>query len=109
MPAVLLGLPWLASVIGSVFSGVVAFLATYVTKRIAIVVAALAILVTLTVGFIAALEALASGLTLAVPQAALVGLVVPPEFSTLLAAYITGRLLWWAYWWNVKIVQLKLF
>lgn len=106
---VLLGLPWLASAIAAIFGAVVSWLATYITKRLAILVAALLLLATLTVAFIAAMEGLIAGLSLTVPYASVVALFLPDEFTTLLGLYISARLLWWAYWWNVKIVQLKLF
>jgi hypothetical protein len=106
---VLLGLPWLAAVLGSLFTGVVAWLAQYVTKRIAIVVVAIAALVTLTGTFVALAEGVIGALSYSFPIAANFGFILPPDLTTLVSSYAAIRLAYWVYSWNVKIVQLRLF
>lgn len=107
--AVLLGLPWLAAAIGSLFTAVVAWLATYVTKRVAIAIAVIGALISLTAAFVLAIEGIANAFTYTFPIAANVGFLVPPDLPALIAAYTSIRLLYWAYKWNIKIVQLRLF
>ncbi len=112
MPFPLLaGIPWLASLIGGLFSGLVAFFAQYLTKRLAVVLVAISVLTTLTAAFSAALSALMTGLLIAMPPqlSQVLGWVVPSNFTACSGAIITGHLLRWVYEWNVKIVQLKLF
>jgi hypothetical protein len=106
---VLLGLPWLAAVLGSLFTGVVAWLAQYVTKRIAILVAAIAALTTLTVAFVAIVQGAIDVLSFSFPIAANFGFILPPDLSALVGSYAAIRLAHWVYSWNIKIVQLRLF
>jgi len=107
--AVLLGLPWLAAVLGSLFTGLVSFLATYVTKRVALVLAAVAALTSLTVAFIALIEGAAAAFTYTMPSAVAIGMLVPADAPALLAAYAAAKVAFWVYAWNVKIVQMRLF
>lgn len=106
---VLLGLPWLAAVLGSLFTGIVSFLATYVTKRIAIILAAIVALTALTATFIALIEAAVAAFSYSMPSAVAIGMLVPADAPLLLAAYVAARLAFWVYSWNVKIVQLRMF
>jgi len=109
LPGVLLGLPWLASVLGSLFTAVVGWLAIYMTKRIAILAAVLIALTTLTVAFIAIIESAVSGFTYAFPFAVNFGFLIPADLQPLAVAYFTARLAHWVYSWNARIVQLRLF
>lgn len=108
---VLAGLPWLASVLGSLFSGVVVWAAQFLTKRLAIVAAAVAVVIALTVTFFTALQALVTGLGLVLPAEVLQGaaLLLPSNTDTCLTAMMTARTARYAYDWNIKIIQLKLF
>lgn len=107
--AVILGLPWLAAVLGSLFMTVVTFLATYVTKRIAIIVAAMLALSILTAAFIGLIEGLTSAFSYQFPGIGGLGMVIPADFPALLSAYIAARIAFWVYSWNIKIIQMKLF
>jgi len=109
LPGVILGLPWLASVIGSLFTAFIGWLAIYMTKRVAIMLAVIAAFVSLTVALIAVIEGLVAGFTYAFPVAANFGFLIPADLSALLAAYFTARLAHWVYGWNVRIVQTRLF
>lgn len=108
--AVLLGIPWLATVLGTLFGGLVQWFATYVTRKFALVAAALVAIGSLTAAFVAGLEALIAGVGVTFPA---VGtgwsLFVPDNFSVVFATCLTARTLWWVYQWNTKIVQLRLF
>jgi divalent metal cation (Fe/Co/Zn/Cd) transporter len=107
--AVLLGLPWLAAALGSLFTATVGWLAVYVTKKVAIAIAVVAALGVLTGAFVLAIEGAASAFSYTFPIAANVGFLVPPDLPTLIAAYTAIRIVYWVYKWNIKIVQLRLF
>ena len=108
---VIAGIPWLAGVIGGIFSALVTFLTSIVTKRIAIITVGLGVLTALTTAFGLALHGLTSGLSSALPYqfSVAVSWVIPNNFVACASACISARVLRWVYEWNVKIVQLKLF
>lgn len=108
MPA-LIGIPWLATIFASLFTGLVAWLAQFVTKRIAIAVAAIAAVTALTAAFVLLAEAALASLTFTFPIAANFGFMLPPDLTVLISSYAAIRLAFWVYKWNVKIVQLRLF
>lgn len=107
---VLVGLPWLAGLVGGFFSTLFSFFATYVTKRVAIVAAAVVIITTLTVGLFTALELLIDGLAVVLPGefTGMAGHFVPPIAPACVTAHVTAKLLRFAYDWNVRVVQYKL-
>lgn len=107
---VLVGLPWLASLLGGFFASLFSFFATYVTKRVAIVAAAVIIIGTLTVGLFTALELLVDALTFVLPAefTGMAGHFVPPIAPACVTAHTTARLLRFAYDWNVRVIQYKL-
>lgn len=108
---VLLGIPWLAGVIGSGFMGLFAWFMTYMTKRLAFVAAAIVVLVALTTGLFVALESLTAGLVYILPNALSqgVGLFAPSNISVCVSIVISAHMLRYAYDWNVRILQMKLF
>ena len=107
VPAIL-GLPWLATAIGSLFSGLFVFFAQYLTKRVAVIAAVIALVLASTLGMIALIESLLTGITYIAPDFQYVGLILPSNFSSCLGACITARLAYWAYSWNTRIIQYKL-
>ena len=109
MAGFLLGIPWLATAIGSFFSSTIGFLAAFVTRRLAVISAVVAVILSLTVGFIAAIEGLLSTITYVSPDLSGVFAIVPGNFSTCVSVIVTARLLKWAYGWNVALAQMKLF
>jgi hypothetical protein len=109
MAIFLLGIPWLATAIGAFFTSTLAFLASYVTRRLAIAAAVLTVLVALTVAFIAAIEGLISGISYVAPDLSGAFSILPGNFSACLSVIITARVLKWAYGWNVALAQMKLF
>jgi len=104
-------MPLLAAFIGSLFTSTVAFLALFITKRIAIVAAVLLFTISMTATFMTAVNAAASALVTAMPSeiAIAASWVVPSNASACLAAWVTANLLTWAWSWNTRILQLKLF
>lgn len=108
---VLLGLPWLAGVLGGLFASVFSYFAQYLTKRIALVVTVIAVLVTLTASMFTALQAIITGLSYAVPASISEGmaLLIPDNALPCLTAVISAHVIRYVYDWNVRILQYKLF
>jgi len=104
----LLGLGALGQALIGAFIGVVSWLGTYVTKRVALTLAVIVLLISTTTGFILAVEALIDGIQLTIPYGQFVGHFVPAEFSTLLGIYVSARLLWWGYQMNWLIIRMRL-
>lgn len=107
---VLAGIPWLAGLLGGLFSSLFTFFATYFTKRLAIVAAAVVIITTLTVGLFTALQALVTGIALTLPSefVAMSGHFVPPHAMEYVSAVVSAQLLRYAYDWNVRVAQYKM-
>lgn len=108
---VIAGLPWLAGVLGGVFSSIFTWFAQFLTKRLAIVAAAVAVLISITSIFMALVYALAQGLSVALPAdiATAAYLVIPSNTPSCISAYLTAVVAKWAYSWNVRVIQYKLF
>lgn len=108
---VLAGIPWLAGTIGGLFTAVFAWFANFLTKRFAVVAAVVAVIVGITTAFLVAINALAAGISVVVPTevAIAAGLVIPSNASACMSAYFSALVLRWAYNWNVKVIQYKLF
>lgn len=105
----LVGIPWLATAIGTFFSGTIAFLAQFFTRRIAVIAAVIAVITSLTLGFVAAIEGLLATITYAAPDLTGVFAILPGNFSTCISVIVTAKMLKWAYGWNVALAQMKLF
>ena len=107
MPLIL----WLGSLLGSLFTGLVGAFAAYMTKRLAIVLAVVAAIAALTTGFFLALYGIASGLATVAPSFVVLAwsLFVPSNLPVLISAALTVRVMRWAYDWNVKVIQYRLF
>lgn len=111
MPLVLAGLPWLAGALGGLFSALFNFFATYITKRFAIVAAALLVIAALTAGLFAALQALVAGLSLLVPESVVTmgAFILPSNVDECASIAVAAKMARYAYDWNIKIIQYKLF
>lgn len=108
---VIAGIPFLASAIGGFFVAVVAYFAKFISKRVAVVLVALGLIATATLTFIGLIEGLMSGISVISPPwlTMAAGLVVPDNLSACVSILVSGRIARWAYEWNVKIIQMKLF
>jgi len=104
------GLPWLAGIIVSALSALIAFFAQYMTKRVAIVAAALIIFTSVTAGFMAAAYALLSAISVTMPSDLEPGLalIVPSNAGACLGAVASAHVLRWVYAWQVKVIQYRL-
>ncbi len=108
---VLAGIPWLAGLIGGLFTALFSYFAKYLSKRFAVTVTVVSILVTVSAAFFVAINALIGGIVVAAPPevAAVAGMILPSNTEACLTAIATAQLLKWAYVWNVKVIQYKLF
>lgn len=106
---VLIGLPWLATLLGGLFTALLNFFTRFLSRRLAVVLIILAALATLTAAFFAAIGGLISGLSMAMPSFVALGLghVWPANGQACIAAIASGHVLRFAYEWNVKAARMK--
>lgn len=104
-------MPILAAWLGSLFTSLVSFFAVVITKRVAIIAAVLTAVISVTAAFVAAMQGLFTAISYAAPAEINLawGWLVPDNLDNCIAAVIAGHLLRWAYDWNVKVLQMKLF
>lgn len=107
IPAVV-GIPWLAGIIGSLFGGVLSFFAQYFTKRIAVIAAVIVLVTGATITVIGVFEGLLSSLAYVEPDFTYVGLFLPSNTVPCVAVMVTARITYWVYSWNVRVIQYKL-
>jgi len=106
--AVLLGLPWLASVLLGGLGGVASFLATYIGKRIAIIIVVIAACLVLVGIFITAISAVLDSFLSHGIGGTGFHLFIPNGLHTILSLWLTAKIAFWLYSWNVKIATLKI-
>lgn len=108
---VLAGLPWLAGIIGAMFTAIFSWFLQYVTRRFAIVLAVVSVIALVTVAFFSAINALILALEVTLPTQlfAAFSLVLPSNTTICLTAVVSAHLLRWVYSWQVRILQYKLF
>lgn len=103
-------MPLLGALLVSLFSGIAAFFAQWLTKKIAFVAAALTAFAALLFSFLAIISALWASLSAAFPANSYVlmgfWMVVPANFAPCLAALITAKLARAAYDYNVGALKL---
>jgi len=108
MPApAILGIGWLATVLGGLVFAVVNFFARFVTQKVAVALAAIAAVGLLTAAFVATIDGLMGGLITAFPLSANVGLVLPQNFESSLGIYFAGRVAYWVFSVNWYIISVK--
>lgn len=107
MPLIL----WLASLLGSLFGALIEFFAKYLTKKLAVVAAVVAAIAALTSGFFIAIYTLVSSIAYVLPPEVSMGLslVIPSNAYGCSAAILSAHVFRWAYDWNVKVIQYRLF
>jgi hypothetical protein len=105
---VILGIPWLAGVVGGVFTSLFTFLAQHLTKKVAVIGAVIALVVAATTAFVLVIEGLMASIYIAFPAVGPVGLFVPSNISTCISAMVTAKVAHWAYGWNIRVIQYKL-
>lgn len=102
-------MPLLAAFIGTIFSSVASFFATYLSKRVAISLAVIAVLVAVTAAFVTAIQALIAGVMVAAPAevAIAAGWFLPSNTDECIAAIGSAHALRWAYDWNTRLPLLR--
>lgn len=106
---VVVGLPWLAGILTSLFTGLITFAAAMITKRFAVIAAAVVLITTVTGAFMGAAYALVSTVSASMPSgiSAGIGLFVPSNASACAGAVAAAYVLKWAYSWQVKILSFR--
>lgn len=90
------------------FAAVITFMATKITGKVLLVVAAVAVIAALTGGFFAAIEAIADGISAALPPEALLlsSSLMPRNLSVCVSAVISANILRWLYDRNLDIIRM---
>ena len=106
MPLIL----WLASLLGSLLSGLISFFAQYLTKRLAIVAMVVSAIAAFTIGFFAAVVALINSIVTAAPAEISYAIMwfIPSNAPSCIAVVLSAHAIRWVYEWNIKIVQFRL-
>lgn len=104
------GIPWLASILGSLFAGLVTFFVQFMTKKFALTAAFATGSLILFGTFFSVIWSLLQAINFAAPTE--VGMafrtIIPNNFVTCLGAYITARIARWVYDWNTRVLQFRL-
>lgn len=106
--AAILGIPWLATVIGSGLTGLIAFFGKFLTKKLAVVAAVVTAAAVFTAAFIASIEGLMAGISYAMPSTGNWFVFLPDNVSACVSAILGAELIRWVYDWNIKILSWKL-
>jgi hypothetical protein len=106
--AAILGIPWLATAIGTALTGLIAFFGKFLTKKLAIVAAAVTAAVGFTAAFIASIEGLMAGIAYGMPSTGNWFAFLPDNLSACVSAILAAELVRWVYDWNIKILSWKL-
>lgn len=105
----LAGIPWLAGLLGSLFSGIFTWVFQYFTKRLAVVLSGVVLVSGLTVALYSAFSGMVAALSYAAPDFVVgAAIFMPTNAQLCLSSWVTAKVLRWAYDWNVKIIQWKL-
>jgi len=105
----IVGLPWLAGVLTSLFTGLITFAVAVFTKRFAIIAAVVVLITTVTGAFMGAAYALVSTVSASMPSgiSAGIGLFVPSNASACAGPVAAAYVLKWAYSWQIKVLSFR--
>lgn len=108
---VLAGIPWLAAMLSGMFGSLVGFFAKYVTMRLAVIAAVVSAIVALTAAFAVAMNALINSILPTMPALVITGFahLCPESIELILGAVFSAHVVRYAYEWNVKVIQYRLF
>lgn len=109
LPA-LLGIPWLAGILGGLFAGLLEFFIKYVGKKTALTAAFVTASLSLFAVLFSACWGLMQGIVYASPPELSTALrfIVPSNAATCLSAYLTAVVARWVYDWNTRVIQFRL-
>lgn len=105
---IIAGFTWLAGILSSFFVSMVAFVATWIGRRLALVALAVVAFTALSGAFVLTMEGLLSGLVTAFPITANIGFVLPDGYASSVSVYLAGRIAWWVYSMNWLIIRMRL-
>lgn len=100
----------LAAFLAGLFGSLVAWLAKYIGKRIAIAAAGIAALAAVTSATWATVSAAISGVLVAMPPEVGIAadLFLPTNLLACIAAVFANRVVIWVYKWNVAIIRMRM-
>lgn len=109
-PLAIAGIPWLATVLGSLFSGLIYFFVQFMGKRFALTAAFAAGSLILFGAMFAAVFAVMTAIRVALPPefGLAMATIVPSNVPACLGAYLTARTARWVYDWNTRVLQFRL-
>lgn len=107
---VILGIPWLAAVLGGLFSGLIVFFAKYLSKRLALTAAFIAASIALFSVFFAACFGLLSAISVAAPPEISIAIrfFLPSNTDVCVGAIFAAKTARWVYDWNTRVIQFRL-
>jgi len=108
MAFALLGIPWLATTVLGALGGIVSFFATYIGKRIAIILVVIAACLILVALFLSTLNAVFENYLAPGVSGTGFGLFIPDGLATIISLWLTAKIAFWLYSWNVKIATMKI-
>lgn len=107
---VLAGIPWLATILGSLFAGLLQFFVTYLSKKLALTAAFITASIALFAVFFAVCWSTMQGIIYASPPELAYALrfIVPSNAPACLSAMLTVNVARWVYDWNTRVIQFRL-
>tara|TARA_R110000772_G_scaffold165646_2_gene277110 strand:+ start:94820 stop:95158 length:339 start_codon:yes stop_codon:yes gene_type:complete len=108
---VLAGIPWLAGIIGAAFTSLFTFFAQHLTKRVAVSITVILSLVGITSAFFATITGMINAISYVAPPSITAGmaLIVPSNATACITAVVTAHTIRYAYAWQFRIIQYKMF
>lgn len=109
LPAIV-GIPFLATVMGSLFSGLLTFFAQYLTKKLALTAAFIAASISLFAVFFSVCWSILQGLIVVTPPEISLALAffVPTNAPACIGAILSVNVARWVYDWNTRVIQFRL-
>lgn len=107
---VLVGIPWLAGILGGLFAGLLQFFVKYVSKKVALTAAFITASLALFAVFFSVCWGLMQGIVVAAPPELSMAMryIVPSNAPTCMAAYFSAVVARWVYDWNTRVIQFRL-
>ena len=107
---VLAGIPWLASIIGTLFAGLIVFFVKFMGKRFALTAAFVTGSLVLFAAMFAVVFSAMTAIRVALPPefGLAMATIVPGNLPACLGAYLTARTARWVYDWNTRVLQFRL-
>lgn len=107
---VLAGIPWLAGILGALFSGLVAFFVQFLTKKLALTAAFVTGSIALFSVFFGVCWAILQGIVVASPPelSDAMRFLIPSNAPACMGAYLSARVARWVYDWNTRVIQFRL-